>query len=52
MSYSVFYFIQSFFDPLPWTKCDDGWENCYDSDANLTSLNLTGQVSSSELFFK
>ena len=25
MSLTVFYFIMSFFDPLPWTECDPDW---------------------------
>ena len=32
---TVFYFLQSFQSPLPWTSCDSDWADkttCYDTD--------------------
>lgn len=54
---TLFYFFSSFQAVLPWTVCDMSWmsaDNCYNSsaDTNLTSFNISGLKSSSDLYFK
>lgn len=53
---TLFYFFSSFQAVLPWTLCDMSWmsaDNCYNSsaDTNLTSFNISGLKSSSDLYF-
>jgi solute carrier family 6 amino acid transporter-like protein 5/7/9/14 len=54
---TLFYFFSSFQTILPWTVCDLSWlsaDNCYNSsaDTNLTSFNISGLKSSSDIFFR
>jgi len=55
LALTAFYLVQSFAAELPWSRCFDEWENCF--DAGRTGVNssnetgLTNQQSSSELFF-
>lgn len=56
MALTIFYFIQSFTAELPWSTCDEKWEDyCFnskkDNNSGNVTVNLTGYKSSSELYF-
>ena len=53
VSWTLFYFGNSFFSPLPWTSCNNWWntEACYKRDSLGENLNITGNTTSNASLF-
>ncbi|XP_026671508.1 sodium-dependent nutrient amino acid transporter 1-like isoform X2 [Ceratina calcarata] len=58
MALTLFFLIASFSTELPWAKCREGWDNCFDSSgsngntfAELLSGSGVNKRSSAELYF-
>ncbi|CAH0701206.1 unnamed protein product [Spodoptera exigua] len=48
----LYYLCMSFLPTLPWSVCQDDWEDCLPSDPNQPVGNITNEASSSaELYF-
>ena len=49
----LFYLFRSFAANLPWSSCNPSWNDvkCIAATTTSTTLNRTGSVSSSELYF-
>ncbi|XP_055703632.1 sodium-dependent nutrient amino acid transporter 1-like isoform X2 [Phlebotomus papatasi] len=46
------YLIDSFKNPLPWSKCREGWINCIDSEGQSDPVNPdSGLTTSSQFYF-
>jgi solute carrier family 6 amino acid transporter-like protein 5/7/9/14 len=53
MALTGFYLVNSFAAELPWARCFEDWENCFDSigTGNISFVNASDLKSSSELYF-
>lgn len=52
IAWSLYYFVSSFYNPLPWVGCNNSWntDNCWDGTLNATELR-NGTVSAPQEFF-
>uniref|UniRef100_A0A7G3AYG6 Transporter n=1 Tax=Lutzomyia longipalpis TaxID=7200 RepID=A0A7G3AYG6_LUTLO len=52
MALIVSYLVDSFKNPLPWTKCRENWINCIDSQGQSSPVNPdSGLTTSSQFYF-